>query len=116
MEFTSPINGQVFASKQDYITQVMIAYITKTKKTSFLVTPNNIERAMQSASSIYYPATTYSQLSLAKTEAYTFLAPKEMLDKRGITFEEFKEWNSKYSGADYVVVSQNNKYYIMKWF
>lgn len=115
MEFTSPINGQVFASKQDYITQVMIAYITKIKKTSFLVTPNNIERAMQSASSIYYPATTYSPTT-QQPEAYTFLAPKEMLDKRGITFEEFKEWNSKYSEADYIQVSQNNKYYIMKWF
>jgi len=53
MEYTSPINGQVFASKQDYITQVMIAYITKTKKLGFLVTPNNIERAMLSASSIH---------------------------------------------------------------
>ena len=111
MEFTSPINGQVFASKQDYITQVMIAYITKTKKTSFLVTPNNIERAMLSASSI---SSTDNQL--ANPEAYTFLAPKEMLDKRGITFEEFKEWNSNYSEADYIQVSQNNKYYIMKWF
>lgn len=114
MEFTSPINGQVFASKQDYITQVMIAYITKIKKLGFLVTPNNIERAMLSASSIFYPATTYNHLG--NPEAYTFLAPKEMLDKRGITFEEFKEWNSKYSEADYIQVSQNNKYYIMKWF
>ena len=36
MEYTSP-NGQVFASKQDYITQVMIAYITKTEELESII-------------------------------------------------------------------------------